>query len=45
MSSGRAFTLVAVILGVIAVVLGVICSVIIVRTQDLLSDSSTASGR
>ena len=45
MSSGRVFTLVAVILGVIAVVLGVICSVIIVRTQDFLSDSSTASGR
>jgi Protein of unknown function (DUF3592) len=45
MSFGRAFTLVAVILGAIAVILAVICSVIVVRTQTFLSESSIASGR
>lgn len=45
MSFGRAFTLVAVIIGAVAVVLGVVCGVIIVRTQAFLADSSSASGQ
>lgn len=45
MSFGRAFTLAAVVLGVIAIVLGVICSVSVVRTRTFLDDSATASGR
>jgi hypothetical protein len=45
MSFGRAFRLVAIILGVLTVVLGVICGVIVVRTQAFLADSSSASGQ
>ncbi len=44
MSFGRAFTLVAVILGVVAIVLGVICGVMVVRTRAFLADSTSASG-
>ncbi len=34
----------AAILGGIAIVLGVVCAVLVVRTQEFLSDSSSASG-
>jgi Protein of unknown function (DUF3592) len=45
MSFGRAFRLVAIILGAVTVILAVICSVIVVRTQAFLADSSSASGQ
>jgi preprotein translocase subunit SecF len=45
MSFGRAFTLVAVIFGVLTVVMGVICGVFVVRTQAFLSESTVAPGR
>ena len=45
MSFGRAFRLVAIILGAVTVVLGVICGVIVVRTQAFLADSNSTSGQ
>jgi Protein of unknown function (DUF3592) len=45
MSFGRAFRLVAIILGALTVILGVICGVIVVRTQAFLADSSSTSGQ
>jgi uncharacterized protein DUF3592 len=45
MSFGRAFRLVAIILGAVTLVLGVICGVLIFRTRAFLADSSTASGQ
>jgi hypothetical protein len=45
MSFGRAFRLVAIILGAVTLVLGVICGVTVVRTQAFLADSSSASGQ
>ena len=44
MSFGRAFALVAVILGLIAIVLGVVCGVITLRTRAFLAESTSVSG-
>jgi Protein of unknown function (DUF3592) len=45
MSFGRAFRLVAIILGAITLVLGVVCGVVAFRTRAFLADSTTASGQ
>jgi len=45
MSFGKAFRLVAIILGAITLVLGVICGVLVFRTRAFVADSSTAPGQ
>ncbi len=45
MSFGRAFRLVAIILGVVTLVLGVVCGITVVRTRSFVAGSTTATGR
>jgi preprotein translocase subunit SecF len=45
MTFGRAFRLVAILLGAVTVILAVICGVMVVRTQAFLAASSTTSGQ
>ena len=45
MSFGRAFTLVAVILGVLTIGVGVVCGVVVVQTRSFLDESTVTSGQ